>query len=135
MLIIDSRELSVIGHQIKVGNCTINGVKGYNLNIQLKFTNNEENGYLNLSAGFEKSSDIMNFISKEYVGIPFDVSDNSIFFEVYDTEKFLDTEIESEIVLKLKEIVDDKVEVYIEVNDELIKIKFEGYLDIINTYD
>lgn len=53
--------------------------------------------------------------------------------EIFDTEKFLDTEIESEVMLKLENISDNKIETVLEVNDELIKIKFQDYLDIIPT--
>ncbi len=87
----------------------------------------KEKGYINLEAGFEKDSNINIFLNKEYSEIPFE---NDVFFEVYDTEKFLDTEIESNIVLKLKEIHDNKVETFFELNDELIKIKYDGFLNL-----
>ena len=91
---------------------------------------NNETGYLNLSAGFEKSNNITEFLNREYKAIPYNGIDSEInMFEFYDTVKFLDTEIESEIKLKLDNIIDNKVKVYIELNDELIKINFDGYLD------
>ena len=51
---------------------------------------------------------------------------------MFDTEKFLDTEIESKIIIRLEDIKDNKAKVFFELNDELIKIKFDGYLDVIN---
>ena len=59
----------------------------------------KKKGYINLDAGFEKENNINNFLNKDYNEVPFE---NNIFFETFDTEKFLDTEIESNIVLKLK---------------------------------
>ena len=48
---------------------------------------------------------------------------------MFDTEKFIDTDIESKIVVSLKEIKANKVHAIFEVNDELIKIKFDGFLN------
>ena len=36
---------------------------------------------------------------------------------MFDTEKFLDTEIESEIVIELENIKENKVKVFFELND------------------
>lgn len=133
MLCIDNKNLEVIKQSVRVGNFTNNGDKGYNINIQLLFinTNTNEKGYINLDAGFEKNNDIGVFTNREYKGIPFDGEDNQfISFEVYDTEKFLDNEIKSKIKLKLKNKLENKIEVFFELNDELIKIKYDGYLDI-----
>ncbi len=66
-------------------------------------------------------------MNKNYNEVPFE---NDIFFEVFDTEKFLDTEIESNIILKIKEIKDNKVEIFFELNDELIKIRYSGFLNL-----
>ena len=66
-------------------------------------------------------------MNKIYNEVPFE---NDIFFEIFDTEKFLDTEIESNIILKIKGIRDNKVETFFELNDELIKIKYSGFLDL-----
>lgn len=131
MLKIDNKELKVIKQDIWVNNCTVNWVKGYEISVQLKFLNNKELGYLNLSAGFRESEDIKGFLNYEYKDIPYSGIDSEIsFFEIYDTFKFLDTEIESEITLKLEGISDDdKVKANIALNDKLIKIEYEGYLN------
>ena len=72
------------------------------------------NGYLNLDAGFEKTNDINAFLNKEYNGIPFENDNQFIYFEVFDTEKFLDTEIESKIIIRLEDIKDNKAKVFFE---------------------
>ena len=132
MLKIDNKKLKIIEQRIFVGRFTLNGNKGYNINIQLEFINidNNQKGYINLDAGYEKNNDIKCFLNKDYNGIPFDSDNQYIFFEVFDTEKFLDTEIESNIVIRIKDIKDSKVNCFFEVNDELIKIKFSGFLEI-----
>lgn len=134
MLKIDNKKFEIIKRKIYVGNIINNGDKGYNICLQLEFINIETNekGYINLDAGFEKKDDANCFLNKQYRGIPFDNDDGQyIFFEVYDGEKFLDTEIESAITVKFKNIKENKIETIFEVDDELIKINFEGYLDLV----
>lgn len=133
MLNIDNKNLKVTKQEIHIGKFTNNGDEGYNVCIRLKFVNDDNvKGYLNLDAGFEKSNDINAFLNREYNGIPFENDNQFIYFEVFDTEKFLDTEIESKTLIKLEYINDNKVKAFFELNDELIKIKFDGYLDIIS---
>lgn len=134
MFYIDDKNLKITKQVINTSKFINNGDLGYSVHIGLKFINNDNiKGYLNLSAGFEKTNDINIFVNKEYNGVPFESDNQYIYFEVFDTEKFLDTEIESKIIIKLQDIKNNKMKVFFEVNDELIKIKFDGYLDIINT--
>lgn len=132
MLYIDDKKLKITKQEIFVGSYILNNEKGYNVHIGIEFINidNNEKGYINLDAGYEKTNDIKAFLNREYNGIPFENDNQHIYFETYDTEKFLDTEIEEKIIIKLKDIKDDKVEAYFELNDELIKIKYDGYLNI-----
>lgn len=133
MLSIDNKRLKVTKQEIFVGNIINNGIKGYDAWITLEFINEDNvKGYLNLDVGYEKSNDINVFLNREYNGIPFFDDDQFIYFEVFDTEKFLDTEIESNIIIKFEDIKDNKVKVSFELNDELINIKYTGYLDIVN---
>lgn len=130
MLYIDNKKFEIIDHNIFLGEYIKNGEKGYCVNMHLSFINIEtgEKGYINLDVGFEKNNNINNFLNKEYMGIPFE---DDIFFEVFDTKKFLDSEIESNITFKLKELMNNKVETFFELNDELIKIKFNDFLNYV----
>lgn len=133
MLSIDNKKLKVTKQEIFVGNIINNGLDGYDVGLTLEFINEDNvKGYLNLDVGYEKSNDINVFLNREYNGIPFFDDDQFIYFEVFDTEKFLDTEIDSNIVIKFEDIKDNKVKVSFELNDELINIKYTGYLDIVN---
>lgn len=133
MLSIDNKKLKVTKKEIFVGNIINNDLDGYDVGLTLEFINEDNvKGYLNLDVGYEKSNDINVFLNREYNGIPFFDDDQFIYFEVFDTEKFLDTEIESNIVIKFEDIKDNKVKVSFELNDELINIKYTGYLGIVN---
>lgn len=132
MLIIDNKEFEVVRKEIKLSKYILNRVEGYAISIHLNFKYNDKKGYLNLEAGHETCSDINVFTNRKFKGAPFRGDSESInFFEVFDTERFIDSEIESDIVLKIDDIVDDKIHVSFEVNDIIIKIKFDDYLDIV----
>ncbi len=132
MLYINDKKFTITKKQIKVVKFNNGGINGFCIRILLEFNHNNKKGYLDIDAGFEKSNNIENFINREYIGVPFDDDDQYIDLEVFDTEKFLATEIESEIILKIKNMIDNKIVVSLELNDKLINIKFEGTLDIIN---
>jgi hypothetical protein len=129
LLIIDNEEYIVTKEDINIWKYTINGILGYNISVELEFKNDlDQKGYLNLLAGYEKENNIMNFVNKKYVGIPFTDNNQILDFEIFDTKKFLDTEIESEIELNVDNIKDGKIKTNFKLNDKLIKIKYEGYL-------
>lgn len=133
MLYIDGKNVRVTKQCIRIRKFINSDELGYYVNIQLQFVNvdTNEDGYINLDVGFEKDNDIKAFLNRKYVGKAFDSKDNQfIWFEIFDTEKFLDTEIEGQIVVKLGDIRNDKVDASFELNDELIKVKYDGYLDI-----
>ena len=44
----------------------------------------------------------------------------------------MDSEIESEIRIKINDIKDGKINVNFEVDDDLIKIKYDGSLMVVN---
>lgn len=133
MFCIDDKKIEITEQKVFVGDYIREGSNGYNLCISLKFFNSDtgESGYLNLDVGFDSQNSIDYFTNKEYRGVPFYIDNkNDIFLELFDTEKFLDTEIEGEIIVNVLTIENDKLKVMFEVNDELIKIMYDGYLDI-----
>ena len=129
MLKINNKTMELTEQKIYVGKYTKNGINAHNICIELRFINNNEKGYINLDAGYETDNSITSFLNKTYRGVPFENDD--IYFEIFDTAKFYDTEIESEITIKVGDIEDNKVNVCIDVNDELVNVKFDGDLDLI----
>lgn len=63
------------------------------------FIDGEKKGYINLDTGFENEKDINLFLNREYSGLNFDTYP-FMYFGVFDTVKFLDSEIECEIKIK-----------------------------------
>lgn len=134
MLYIDNKKFQITEQTISVGNYFKNREEGYNINIHLSFINIETKvkGYLDLDVGFEKDSNINNFLNREYKGNVFQF-DNDVYLEVFDTEKILDSEIESDIIVELKDKIGNKIETILKVDDKLIKIKYTGFLNIIES--
>lgn len=132
MMYIDNKEMKILDQEIFVGNFTNNGEKGHNINVSLQFINpkTEVKGYINIDAGFQKDGNIESFLNKEYIGVPFGNEEPYICIEVFDTEKFLDTEIESEIIIKLENMKDGKVGCHFEVEDDLIQIRYDGFINV-----
>ena len=116
MFIIDGKEFELTNQQIKIEEYNYCKIKGYAINIHLKF----------------KDNNIKNFTNKEYIGVPFEDFSQINWFEIFDTKKFLDTEIESKVLLRTENIANNKIKTYFELNDKLINIKFDGYLNEIN---
>ena len=130
MLIIDGKEYKINEEVAYVGEHTCNNVNGYNINFEISFNDGEDKGYLYLNTGFEKEKDINLFLNKKFAGLNFGEYP-FMFLEVCDTKKYLDTEIESEITAQIKDLTDEKIEVSINVDDDLIKIKYEGNMKLI----
>lgn len=130
MLLIDGREFEVTEETAFLGDISYNEVPGYNINFKLLFKDGDKNGYINLNTGFEKEKDINLFLNREYSGLNFDTYP-FMFFEVFDTVKFLDSEIECEIKIRIDNIIGDKVNVIFDIADDLIKIKYAGNLTLI----
>ena len=134
MLEIGNKNIKVINENIYLGEIWNKQDKGYDICISIDFINldNNKKGYINIAAGFSKEKDINKFLNKEYYGNPSSNNNQLIFFETYDTEEFIDTQIDSKIQINIKDKIDNKIEVSFIVNDELIKINYNGLLDINN---
>lgn len=131
MLQIDDDNCIVIKEKLFVGEFKNNHEDGYNICLQLEFIRNgsKEKGYINIDAGFEKTPELRQFTNREYYGIPFNNDNQYISFEMFDSKRFLDTHIESPIKLRISELSNYKIEVFIELNDDLVKIKYLGRFD------
>ena len=131
MLLIDGREFKVTEETAFLGTISYNKVNGYNIRFELRFIDGKMNGYINLDTGFEKEKDINLFLNKEYSGLNFD-GYPFIYFEVFDMIKFFVFVFECEIRIKINDIKDGKINVNFEVDDDLIKIKYDGSLMVVN---
>lgn len=132
MLLIDGKEFNIVKSEVILGKFTVNGIPGYDVGIKLEFFNDSgEKGYINLDVGYELENDIIYFLNREYKGINLEGDNDYIMFEIFDTIKFLDSEIESEIVVSIKDMEDDSIYISFKVDDELIKVDYDGKIKFI----
>lgn len=132
MFKIDNIDYELTSKDIFIGRFKNNGVDGYTINICLKFINIDKvSGYLNISAGFELDKDINIFLNRVYDGIPYDNDKQYIYFECFNTKKFLDTEIESNLHIEIIDKKDNSIRVTFRLDDELLNLRFDDYLNII----
>ena len=123
MLLINNKECELTQEDISFCYFTNRKILGYGLEVALKFTINNKQGYIDLTFGYEVTDDVKLFINREYQGIPY--YDN-ITIEVFDTINYYDTRIESNITIKTYDIKDNKLHLSFDVNDELINISYDG---------
>lgn len=123
MLKVNDVDYKIKSKEIKINKSTIQFDKGYSLNILIEYN---KKSYINISVGFENHNNIVNFLNKQYIGYMFSENNNDINdFEIYDEklDKFYDTEIESNIMVNIGGIKDNKIPININLNDELIKVE------------
>ena len=130
MLYINDKIYEITTKTISVGNFNKSCKKGYNICINLLFVdyNTKEKGYINLDAGYNKSSEITVFLNKKYCSST--ANNQYLFFELFDTKSFYESDITSEIYLEIKNKINNKIDVNFEINDKFIKVKFDGLLNI-----
>ena len=132
MLKIDGKEYNVTLEEISVARLYYNGIEGYHIKLFLEFFDeNHVNGYIHLNGGYEAENDICYFLNREFKGFNFDGDEGNIWLELFDTTKYLDSDIESEIKFRVGDMVDDVIDVSIEIHDELINIEYIGKMSYI----
>lgn len=122
MLEINGVKCEITSQKVFIGTFNKSGENGYNLCIQIEFYNSEI-GYINLDVGYEKENNINLFANKEYI------NDDCTFYEIYDNWLYGNG---FNSIVKINDIKDNQVNVSFELSDELMSIKFNGYLVIDN---
>ena len=136
MFKIDNKEIiDITESTIKIGDVSINRVNKHGFFIQFRFNVNGEKGYFNLDGGYFQPKDITFLVDKEFQCVPWDSSDtftydNYITMEIYDTNHFYDTEFTSIMKVSFKEIKNHRLRTLIYMDDPIMKIEYNGYLDI-----
>lgn len=132
MLKINDKEYNVTLEEISVGRLTYNGVEGYQLKLYFEFLDEScENGYIDLHCGYEAENDINYFVNRDYEGYNFETDDGHIWLEMFDTINYYDSEIDDLIKVKVKDMEDDNIYVEIDINNELVDLKYDGKMNYI----
>lgn len=131
MLYINNYEYKILMNEIRYVDSTVNKIKGYSILIDMSIELNNVKGYINIWVDFFNNNNYKNIENKIYEEIPTDLESRISMIEIYDTENFVDF-IDSTIRLEFGNIVNNQIETKIYIDDEYIKLIFNGNLKIKN---
>ena len=75
------------------------------------------------------SSMVKNIENKKNIYLPTELNSKISMIEIFDTKNFIDF-IDSEITVEFGRVIGDKIEAKIFINDELIKVEYQGLMNI-----
>ena len=128
MLRINDKQVEITKSTIKFANAIYNKVKGYTPSIDISFINNDKAGYISFFLDFYLNNSFDNIINKTFKSNPMNFEPISV-IEIFDTINFYDN-IDSDVTVTLGEIKNNKIDFKLIIDDSLIKIEYDGVLDI-----
>ncbi len=131
MLIINNKDYKIISSNIKYVNALYNKEKYYSIVVDIDIGLNKEKGYIRFYIDKFKNNNIKNIENKKFIDLPTNLDSRINMIEINDTEKYIDF-IDSEVIVEFNNIIDDKIETKIFIDDDNIKLDYQGLLDIIN---
>lgn len=129
MLRINNNEYKVLTSDIKYVDATYNSKKGYSILVSLDIQLNEIKGYISFYVDFFDDNDIKIIENRKYIELPTQLNSKISMIEIYDTNNFIDF-IDSEVNLEFGNIDNDRIEMKLNIDDELIKLEYKGLLNI-----
>ena len=78
---------------------------------------------------FFDDNDIKIIENRKYIELPTQLNSKISMIEIYDTNNFIDF-IDSEVNLEFGNIDNDRIEMKLNIDDELIKLEYKGLLNI-----
>lgn len=131
MLIINNKDYKIISSNIKYVNALYNKEKYYSIIVDMDIELNKEKGYIRFYIDKFKNNNIKNIENKKFIDLPTNLDSRINMIEINDTVRFIDF-IDSEVIVEFNNIIDNKIETKIFINDDNIKLNYQGLLDIIN---
>ena len=129
MLRINNNEYKVLTSDLKYVDATYNSKKGYSILVSLNIQLNEIKGYISFYVDFFDDNDIKIIENRKYIELPTQLNSKISMIEIYDTNNFIDF-IDSEVNLEFGNIDNDRIEMKLNIDDELIKLEYKGLLNI-----
>lgn len=128
-LIINNLKYEILSSEIKFVNAKNNSKIGYSLLVSIDIILNGIKGYINLYVDFFEENDIKLIENKTYKELPTDFHSKIPMIEIFDTKKFYDY-IDSYVTLKFGRIDNKKILIDLKIDDENIKLNYNGNLTV-----
>ncbi len=129
MLKINNNEYKILSSEIKYAQATYNNKKGYSILVSLDIELNNIKGYISFYVDFFETNDIKNIENKKYIELATESNSKITMIEILDTQNFIDF-IDSEINLEFGNIINNQIKMNLIIDDSLIKLEYNGFLDI-----
>lgn len=129
MLKINNNEYKILSSEIKYAQATYNNKKGYSILVSLDIEFNNIKGYISFYVDFFETNDIKNIENKKYIELATESNSKITMIEILDTKNFIDF-IDSEINLEFGNIINNQIKMNLIIDDSLIKLEYNGFLDI-----
>src|SRR5574344_2724675 len=129
MLKINNEEYKILSSEIKYANATHNKINGYSILVSLDMEHNNQKGYISFYVDFFDNNDIKNIENKTYKELLTELYSKIDSIEIFDTNNFIDF-IDSYVIVEFGKITDNKIEMKFNINDKLIRLEYQGMLDI-----
>lgn len=129
MLKINNNEYKILSSEIKYAQATYNNKKGYSILVSLDIELNNIKGYISFYVDFFETNDIKNIENKKYIELATESNSKITMIEILDTKNFIDF-IDSEINLEFGNIINNQIKMNLIIDDSLIKLEYNGFLDI-----
>ena len=129
MLRINNNEYKVLNSEVKYVNATHNTKKGYSILVSLDIEFNNIKGYISFYVDFFENNDFKNIENRKYVELPTELDSKITMVEIFDTNDFIDF-IDSEVILEFGDIDNDKIKMVLSINDKLVKLEYQGLLNV-----
>ena len=129
MLKINDKEYKILTSEIKYASSTVNNQKGFTVLVNIDLEKDNIKGYISFYVDYFKEKTIKNIENKKYIDLPTELNSKISMIEIFDTKNFIDF-IDSEITVEFGKVIGNKIETKIFINDELIKVEYQGLMDI-----
>ena len=97
--------------------------------VNIDLENEGIKGYISFYVDYFKEKTIKNIENKKNIYLPTELNSKISMIEIFDTKNFIDF-IDSEITVEFGRVIGDKIEAKIFINDELIKVEYQGLMNI-----
>lgn len=129
MLKINDKEYKVLTSEIKYASSMVNNQTGFTILVSIDLEKEGIKGYISFYVDYFKEKTIKNIENKKYIDLPTELDSKISMIEIFDTENFIDF-IDSEITVEFGKVIGNKIETKIFINDGLIRIEYQGLIDI-----
>ena len=129
MLRINDKEYKILTSEIKYASSIVNNQKGFTILVNIDLEKEGIKGYISFYVDYFKEKNIKNIENKKYIDLPTELNSKISMIEIFDTKNFIDF-IDSEITVEFGRVIGDKIEAKIFINDELIKVEYQGLMNI-----